>query len=777
MHSFERRGLFSLLIVAALITPLFSTREYFSARPQENPSDVGYIISSTDSWSIQDYEKAITSLFGVFDCFNLSSYGGGWQVEVWGNFSDYAWSYGKKAYFDAQCIIGLVEAYRLTKNMTYLRYAEDIWTWDRGHFWDATYGGYYERLSQDNSVEVGNKRLCWQCLIGVALVRLYTAAGNSSYLNYAEDLVSFIIENYYNSTYGSYYTTLSSTLSVIEGVNDINDICWCARFMLELYNVTHDETLRAQAVGLINNFLTHMYDNTYGWFYNRVAENWTTVIKDSKGWYDNYRMLIDAYRIIGNNTYLEFAQKTFDDIEHANSSAGYLMEMNREWTSTTMDAVVGEKDPNTAIGYLWTGTIVANSTILNEAFRFKDAIYKGLLDTTYGGMYMRRYASGDIDTWKQWLEQGLVLEMLSTFAEFLTFPDRIAPRIESTHHEPTSPFDTDMVTVRTHIRDMSGVSWANVSFEVNDGEWTNSSFKHLQGDLFEYTFNSLHAGDTVDYYVIAADGSVDRNIAVDDNSGILYSFYVRSNDWTGPGISSVAQYPSKPTVDDAVEINATVRDLSGVYSVILHHKTNAGNWQGLPMEHIGSDVFHAELSGFNAGDSVHYYISALDNSLNHNSAVNDNLGAYYHFTVAPRDISPPTIQSISWEPEQPTAGSSTIIRANITDQIEVASVILSYTINSNQDWKNVTMSNNQGIWIVVLPAFENPSTVSFKVTAYDRSGNYVVSDIQSFVVGLPSEQQQMIIFVSAIATITASLVIIIGMAVIVKEVRARRDYG
>lgn len=390
---------------------------------------------------------------------------------------------------------------------------------------------------------------------------------------------------------------------------------------------------------------------------------------------------------------------------------------------------------------------------------------------------MRRYASGDIDTWKQWLEQGLVLEMLSTFAEFLVFPDRIAARIENTHHEPTSPFDTDMVTVRTHIRDMSGISWANVSFQVNDGEWTNSSFKHLQGDLFEYTFNSLHAGDTVDYYVIAADDSVNHNIAVDDNDGVLYSFYVRSNDWTGPGISGVVQYPSRPTVDDVVEINATVRDLSGVYSVILHYKANAGNWQGMSMAYIGGDVFHAELSGFNADDSVQYYISAQDNSLNHNSAINDNVGAYYHFTVAPRDTSPPTIQSISWEPEQPTVGSSIIIRVNATDQVEVTSVMLSYTVNSNQDWKNVSMSNNQGIWVVVLPSLESPSTVSFKVIAYDRLGNCVVSDIQSFVVELPSEQQETIILVSAIATIAASIVIVIGMAVIVKEIRARRGLG
>jgi len=779
MGKWCKRGVISsigvLLVFSLLVNSVFYSVET-SIHPMSKEPDIQMNSAAiTDSWSVQDYEDAIAYLFSVFNYFNLSSYGGGWQVEVWDNFTDYAWSIGKKAYFDAQCIIGLIEAYTFTENQTYLDYAEDIWSWDRSHYWDVTYGGYYERLAQDNSVEAGNKRLWFQCLTGVALVKLYSATGNSAYLNYVEELYTFVDENYYDPSDGSYFTTLSSTLSVIEDMNDINDISWCIRFLLETYEITLNGTYKDRAVELINNYIKYMYDDTYGWFYNRVSANWTSVIKDSKGWFDNYRMFVDAYRILENDTYLEWAQITFDDIINANSSAGYLMEMNREWTSYVNNEIGGEKDPNTAIGYLWTGTILANDTIIQEAYRFKSAIYNDLLDTTYGGMYMRRKADSTIHTWKQWLGQGLVLEMLSTFASFLTNPDNIAPRIENTNHEPVFPFDTDLVTVRTYARDVSGIFSVNVTYQINNESWISYKMLEEQINNYKYTFNSLEAGDSVEYYILVIDDSASHNIAIDDNHGANYSFYVRSNDWTGPGISNIIQHPTIPTVDDIVKVNATIRDISGVHSAMFYFKVNEGSWQGLSMQFLGDDIFHIELSAFDAYTSVHYYFSSQDDSLNHNTAINDNLGNYYSFSVAARDAIIPTIQSITQEPASPTVDELIVIRANVTDNIEVTSVILTYTTNGGLDWKNITMAMIQDLWVAIIPAINITSTVSYQIIAYDRAGNFVASIIQNFIVELSQSEYSNVMFISSIATLSASIVILIGLIVIVKEIRIRRE--
>lgn len=764
-----------LLILCLFLFPIFHVEEFDIYSMPKEPDIVMNSASITDSWSIQDYEDAIANLFAVFNYFNLSKYGGGWQVEVWDNFTDYAWSVGKKAYFDAQCIIGLAEAYSFTENQSYLDYAKDIWSWNRNHYWDVTYGGYYERLAQDNSVEVGNKRLAWQCMIGVALTKLYSATGEGVYLDFIEELYAFIDENYYDPSDGSYYTALSSTLTVLEDMNDINDICWCSRFLLETYRITGNTTYRNRAVELIDNFINYMYDDAYGWFYNRVSSNWTTVIKDSKGWFDNYRMFVDAYRILENDTYLEYAKITFDDIMKANSSAGYLMEMNREWSSYVGNEISGEKDPNTAIGYLWTGAILANDTILQEAYRFKSAVYNDLLDLTYGGMYMRKKADGTIHTWKQWLGQGLVLEMLSTFANFLSNPDNIAPRIENTTHEPASPFDSDMVTVRTNARDISGISSVNVTYRINNESWISSIMAEEQDNMYKFTFGSLEAGTNVEYYISAVDSSLNHNIAIDDNHGGNYSFSIRSNDWTGPGISNIVQYPIHPTIDDIVKVNATIRDISGVYSALFYFKVNESNWQGISMQSLGDDVFHIELMDFDAGDSVKYYISSQDNSLNHNTAINDNLGNYYSFSVAPRDAIDPIIQSITHEPENPTVDDLIVIRANVTDNIEVVLVILTYTINGGLEWNNITMTVIKDLWVAIISPINIASAISYRIIAYDRTGNSVTSDIQSFIVRVSTTENSDVILISSIATLSASIIIVVGLTVIVKEIRLRRE--
>jgi hypothetical protein len=610
---------------------------------------------------------------------------------------------------------------------------------------------------------------------GFNVLLVYTATGSGIYLGYIEELYAFVDDNYYDPSDGSYYTTLSSTLSVIEDMNDINDISWCARFLLETYEITKNNTYKDRAVELIGNYISYMYDDTYGWFYNRVSANWTTIIKDSKGWFDNYRMLVDAYRILQNNTYLEYAQKTFDDIQNANSSAGYLMEMNREWTSYVKNEICGENDPNTAIGYLWTGIILANNTILQEAYRFKSAIYNDLLDITYGGMYMRRKADGTIHTWKQWLAQGLVLEMLATFGNFLTNPDSIAPRIENTFHEPAFPFDTDLVTVRSNVRDVSGIFSVNVTFRINEGPWISSKLKENMDDLYEYTFAPLLAGDTVEYCLFAIDDSVNHNSAIDDNNGANYSFYIRSNDWTGPGISNIVQYPSIPTVDDVVHINATIRDISGVYSAIFYYRVNNDGWQGLSMQHLVDDIFHLELGDFDAFDSVQYYISAQDNSLNHNTAINDNLGNYYIFSISPKDTTLPLIHSVTHEPERPIIDDSVIIRANVTDNIEVTSVILTYMMDSSSNWTNITMTMMQGLWTAIIPPFNTSSAISYQIIAYDRSGNYAMSDVLNFVVELPPTGYENEMLISSIATLSASIVIVVGLVVIMKEIRLRRS--
>ncbi len=100
-----------------------------------------------------------------------------------------------------------------------------------------------------------------------------------------------------------------------------------------------------------------------------------------------------------------------------------------------------------------------------------------------------------------------------------------------------------------------------------------------------------------------------------------------------PDISNIIHSPSSPTELDTVSINATVTSSYGVQSVTLHYRVNGGAWTEVNMTLISGNLYSVIIGSFAGGDIIEYYISAVDNSVNHNIAINDNSGLYYSFTV------------------------------------------------------------------------------------------------------------------------------------------------
>ncbi len=101
-----------------------------------------------------------------------------------------------------------------------------------------------------------------------------------------------------------------------------------------------------------------------------------------------------------------------------------------------------------------------------------------------------------------------------------------------------------------------------------------------------------------------------------------------------PLIVDIIHSPSTPTELDTVTINATVIDASGVQFVTLYYKINDESWQIISMTLVSGDIYSVTIGSFVVGDTIEYYVSAIDNSTNHNEAINDNAGLYYSFTVS-----------------------------------------------------------------------------------------------------------------------------------------------
>jgi len=100
-----------------------------------------------------------------------------------------------------------------------------------------------------------------------------------------------------------------------------------------------------------------------------------------------------------------------------------------------------------------------------------------------------------------------------------------------------------------------------------------------------------------------------------------------------PSISNIVHSPVYPTESDMIIINATIIDDTSVHSATLHYRINAGSWTEVSMNLVSTDIYSANIGPFLNSDVIDYYISAIDDSFNHNEDVNDNEGEFYSFAI------------------------------------------------------------------------------------------------------------------------------------------------
>lgn len=87
-------------------------------------------------------------------------------------------------------------------------------------------------------------------------------------------------------------------------------------------------------------------------------------------------------------------------------------------------------------------------------------------------------------------------------------------------------------------------------------------------------------------------------------------------------------------------------------------------------------------------------------------------------------------------PSEPTGNESVLVRVGVIDADGVDEVILSYSIDGNLTWTNITMVQSGPIWNTTIPSQSENTTVSYRVFVRDNAGNIESSAI--LVYGAPS---------------------------------------
>ncbi|MHA1354951.1 MAG: hypothetical protein ACTSR1_07240, partial [Candidatus Heimdallarchaeota archaeon] len=298
--------------------------------------------------------------------------------------------------------------------------------------------------------------------------------------------------------------------------------------------------------------------------------------------------------------------------------------------------------------------------------------------------------------------------------------DTTAPTITAVDNDPIIPTDAETVTISCDVTDLNGVSIVYLVYRINGGSWSWVTMAYDTGNTYEATIGTFFYADEIEYYVSAEDNAETENVATEDAGGLYYSFTVVSSDVTAPLISYSSRNPFNPDDTEAVTILCDVTDLNDIQTVLLYYRINGGSNISIPMLLDFGDRYNVTIGPFAYGDLIEYYITATDDSPNHNVKTLLNFdGGYFSFTPLSSDDSGPTISDVQNEPLIPTDTQTVNITCSVIDPNGIHNVTLFYRVDSGV-WTNISMTLLSGdTYNATIGTFNYGEQIEYYIYALD----------------------------------------------------------
>ena len=180
---------------------------------------------------------------------------------------------------------------------------------------------------------------------------------------------------------------------------------------------------------------------------------------------------------------------------------------------------------------------------------------------------------------------------------------------------------------------------------------------NLWGNLLRQRINlaaPLEIGDSDFHLALEYSQAPPPYAALDNNGGVGRSSHrVPGEDWTvipthDLNIRAYVNYYASDhdppeieclprvlgfSVEETYRIDAEMTDISGVLSASIFYSPDSLNYNEIVMINTSGDTWSAEIPAQPAGSTVYYYLSAEDNSLNHNVGTFPEGGAENPFTL------------------------------------------------------------------------------------------------------------------------------------------------
>ena len=332
----------------------------------------------------------------------------------------------------------------------------------------------------------------------------------------------------------------------------------------------------------------------------------------------------------------------------------------------------------------------------------------------------------------------------------VTIQDNTPPQISSWDYEPKTPeYDEDVAfwVVPTDIdSDASGISQVKIVWSKDLSTWyilelydpdKNGNYTNILSE------ENLAYDDIIYFYIEVIDQA--GNKVTDNNNGAYYSF--RVDDFTPPTIWEITQTPLADSVeytdDVKIYINASEpSDASGISQVTVKYGTDPSNldnsvtatWDSIEKLYI------ATIPKQPYNTTIYYKIYVLDSRKNAYGTSDPNMATSTLHSYTVKDFTPPTINSVTISPTQPTYLDQVTVKADVSDDklnggSGVSKVYLLYSTDQIM-WTTIEMTYDVvNGYIATIPKQPYNTTIYYKINATDVAGNIKISTIYSYTVG------------------------------------------
>lgn len=281
--------------------------------------------------------------------------------------------------------------------------------------------------------------------------------------------------------------------------------------------------------------------------------------------------------------------------------------------------------------------------------------------------------------------------------------------------------------VKSKITDPSGIYTDSLYYKFSSGGWIRVYHDSVINDVYYFKIPQVTPPETVNYYLVAKDNSVNQNRGTDPQGAPIntYSFYFINpeQDTFPPKFSQTTIWPDTAFAGP-YPVKSTIIDSGGCidFALIYYRIGGSGSYTAKFPDSVRQNVYHFTIPSVTPPTIVEYYLMAVDYSYNGNIGYDppNAPDSVYKFNVI--DNLPPTFTGTTVWPDTAFNGPFPV-KSIIKDPAGIAWARIYFKIHINP-WDSLPYDSVKGdTFHFHIPPITQTSVIRYYLKAADNNQN------------------------------------------------------